>query len=69
MAKKKQMSTVGDVAHAYMKRAAPRFRKKHGCTGDCEFCAGWTWGAVDGYLAAARQAKKIWPRRRAVGKS
>jgi hypothetical protein len=55
-----QRLSLNDRAHAYKERAFKRFQQGHKCdlNQSCDFCAGWTWGAVDGYKAAARAAKR-----------
>lgn len=45
------MSKLDAASYKYMKAAAKRFRKSVNVTGESEFCAGFTWGAVAGYKA------------------
>jgi len=50
---------IRKMADRYKERGWPRFKESHQCTEpECSFCNGWTWGAVDGYTAGYRAAKR-----------
>lgn len=55
--------TIRSKAYRYMERANKRFRADHqhknpDDAAACEFCNGFTWGAVDGYIAGYKAAQK-----------
>lgn len=59
---------IRKMADRYKERGWSRFKASHQCTeSECLFCNGWTWGAIDGYLAGYRAAIRA-KRRTSKGK-